>query len=110
MHKYYEWQLIESLPLTSLGELLSFAHNEEKRLEKHEIEKQLFPLWLANYLIAKLQGVEQVMDFEEFMKITTSPGEAPKPKTQKPKTQKRTAEDIMAEFMPYVEADKQRGG
>lgn len=105
MHKYYEWQLIESLPLSSLGELLSFAHNEEKRLEKHEIEKQLFPLWLANYLIAKLQGAEQVMDFEEFMKLTTSPGEAPKPKIQK-----RTAEDIMAEFMPLVEADKQRGG
>lgn len=105
MHKYYEWQLIESLPLTSLGELLSFAHNEEKRLEKHEIEKQLFPLWLANYLIAKLQGAEQVMDFEEFMKQTTSPAATPKPKIQK-----RTAEDIMADFMPLVEADKQRGG
>ena len=43
LHKYYDWQLIESLPLAALGGLLSFATEEEKRLEKAEQEKRLFP-------------------------------------------------------------------
>lgn len=90
--------------MSALGELLSYARNEEEQLEKLEREKQLFPLWLANYALAKLKGDEEIMDFEDFIKQTFKPG-APTPKKQK-----RTAEDIMAEFMPVVEADKKRGG
>lgn len=48
------------------------------------------------------------MDYEEFINLTLkTPTAAPEP--QKPK-KKRTAEDIKAEFMPLVEADRQRGG
>ena len=46
------------------------------------------------------------MDFEEFMETTLSGAAA---QSAAPKKQ-RTTEDILAELMPFVEADKQRGG
>ena len=91
--------------MEALGGLLSFCYKEEANRRKEELEKRLFPLWLANYAVAKLSGNE-VMDYEEFI---NSAFDTP----QKPaeiKNTKRTAEDIMAELMPLVEADKQRGG
>lgn len=90
--------------MAALGELLSFAHGEEERLERQEREKQLFPLWLANYAVSKLQGGEEVMDFEAFVEQTLKPGAPP------PKKKTKTAEEILAEFAPMIEADKQRGG
>lgn len=92
--------------MRALGELLSYAHKEETRIRKEELEKRLFPLWLANYTVAKLTGADEVMDFEEFINTTLSDKAAPKAAPKKEKT----AEDIMAELMPLVEADKQRGG
>lgn len=46
------------------------------------------------------------MDYEEFINQTLI---TPSTEPRKPK-KKRTAEDITAEFMPLVEADRQRGG
>ena len=46
------------------------------------------------------------MDYAEFVASVLSDEPAPQPKAK----QKRTAEDIMAEIMPFVEADKKRGG
>ena len=46
------------------------------------------------------------MEYDEFIKSVLSSSDAPQPKPKK----KRTAEDIMAEIMPFVEADKKRGG
>lgn len=48
------------------------------------------------------------MDYEEFINLTLK---APTATTapQKPKKE-RTAEDIKAEFMPLVEADRRKGG
>lgn len=105
LHKYYDWQLIESLPLTALGELLSFAQKEEKRIEREALEKRLFPLWLANYALGKLHGAE-VMDYEEFISQTLKPETAP----IKPTKKRKTADEIIAEFMPIVEADRRKGG
>lgn len=82
--------------------MLSYARKEEEQLAKLEAEKQLFPLWLANYVVAKLKGDEVNMDFEEFINECLKPG---RPQPKKPK---RTANDIMAELMPLVEADKNR--
>ena len=90
--------------MAALGELLSYARNEEERLERQEREKQLFPLWLANYALSKLQGNAEVMDFEAFINQTMQTKETPPPE------KKRTAEEIMAEFAPIIAADKQRGG
>ena len=93
--------------MAALGELLSFARSEEERLDKIEREKQLFPLWLANYALARLQGNAEIMDFEAFIAQATAPG---KPEAPQKKKEKRTAEEILAEFAPIVEADKKRGG
>ena len=46
------------------------------------------------------------MDYAEFVASVLSDEPAPQPKKEK----NRTAEDIIAEFMPFVEADKKRGG
>lgn len=46
------------------------------------------------------------MDYPEFLASVLSDEPAPQPKTEK----KRKAEDIMAELMPFVEADKRKGG
>lgn len=45
------------------------------------------------------------MEYDEFIKLVLSDSDIPQPKAKE-----RTAEDIMAEFMPLVEADKKRGG
>ena len=46
------------------------------------------------------------MDYAEYVKTVLSDAPVPQPKTEK----KRTAEDIMADFAPIVEADKRKGG
>lgn len=46
------------------------------------------------------------MDYTEFVTSVLSDAPAPQPKANK----NRTAEDIMAEIMPLVEADKRKGG
>lgn len=67
----------------------------------------MFPLWLANYAVSKMRDESaEIMDFEEFLQSTLEAGKAP-PKKQK---KQRTAEDIMAEFIPLVEADRKKGG
>ena len=46
------------------------------------------------------------MDYAEFVANVLSDSPTPQPKTEK----KRTAEDIMADVAPIVEADKRKGG
>ena len=46
------------------------------------------------------------MDYEQFLKTVFSEDNSLPPTAKK----ERTAEDIMAEFMPLVEADKKKGG
>lgn len=87
--------------------MLSFAYNEEKRKAKEKLEDKLFPLWLANYAVSKMRDESaEIMDFEEFMQSTLEASGAPSKKQK----EQRTAEDIIAEFMPLVEADRKKGG
>ena len=102
LHRYYDWQLIEDLPLTALGELLSYARKEEARLAKLDAEKQLLPLWLVNYALARFKG-QECMDFKTFIEQAFDEGPAPAPSA------KKTKEEILAEFAPFVEADRKRG-
>lgn len=83
LHRYYDWQLIRELPLRDLGELLFFAKGEER-------ERQLFPLRI-------LEGIAQELTGETGYSV---------PQTTKTKNKK--GEDILAEFLPIVEAV--RGG
>lgn len=46
------------------------------------------------------------MEYDDFIKSVFSDSNAPQPKASKT----RTADDIMAELMPLVEADKKKGG
>ena len=91
--------------MAALGELLSYAYKEEERLQKTEIEKRLFPLWLVNYAAAKIKGSGEVINYEEFLKIVFSDTAVP----NKHKKEK-TAEEIMAQFTPIIEADKKKRG
>lgn len=93
--------------MRALGDLLSYAYKEEARLQKEQLEKQLFPLWLANYAVAKLQHAGEVMGYEEFLNSVLDPSNTAAPVKEH---KQRTAEDIMAEFMPLMEADKRKGG
>lgn len=46
------------------------------------------------------------MDYEEFINQTLEPVTV----QIKPKETKKTADEIIAEFMPLVEADRRKGG
>ncbi len=61
------------------------------------------PLWLVGYAISRFKG-EEFMDFEEFIRQSFD-NEAPKA----PARPKRSAEEIMAEFLPIIEANRMRG-
>ena len=80
IHKYYDWQLIRELPLRDFGELLFFAQSEER-------ERQLLPLRI-------LEGIAQELTGDSV--------------TQTTKSKNKKGEDILAEFLPIVEAV--RGG
>lgn len=75
-------------------------------MQKAELEKRLFPLWLVNYAVSQIKPGLEVMDYPEFLALVLSDEPAPQPKAK----QKKTAEEITAHFMPFVEADKRKGG
>lgn len=85
--------------------MLSYAQKEEERLAKEALEKDLRPLWLISYAIAKFKGDELSMSYDEFLKATLSTEETPVPKKIG-----RTAQEIEAELMQLVEIDKKKGG
>lgn len=77
-------------------------------MQKAELEKRLFPLWLVNYAVSKIKPGLEVMDYDEYIASVLSD----EPVHEQKQATKKTAEDIMAEIMPFVEADKRnmRGG
>ena len=99
LHKHYDWQLIESLPLSALDGLLSCA-------AKGEAEKYLLPLWFVDYTVAKLTEKEPAMDFAQFVETTMKSGG----KAILPGKRKRTPAEIEADLMRLVETDRQKGG
>ena len=91
------------MPLSFLRELLDFAVAEEKRKQEAEDKKQLTKLWLAHFIVKKI-AKETPMTYEEFLSENLKP--VPEKSTAAPKPRrKRSAEEIMAEFMPIVERD-----
>ena len=90
------------MPLSFLGELLDFAVAEEKRKQEAEDRKELTQLWFVHYIVAKL-GKQQPMEYKDFMEQSLNSAEPASTSKQKPS--KKSAEEIMAEFMPIVERD-----
>ncbi len=60
------------------------------------------PLWLVSYAIARFKG-EEFMDFKEFIERAFDNTSEPDPKPKR----KKTSAEILAEFGPLVEADRQ---
>lgn len=90
------------MPLSFLGELLDFAVAEEKRKQEAEDRKELTKLWFVHYIVAKL-GKQEPMEYKDFMEQSLNSAESASTSKQKPS--KKSAEEIMAEFMPIVERD-----
>ena len=91
------------MPLSALGELLSYAEKQEMEKAKLEQEKQLFPLWLSGMILGKLGGKE-TMSFEQFLKQVFDDDKNERKATVK----KKTADEIMSDFMPIIEADRKK--
>ena len=96
LHTYYDWQLVERFPLRMLGELLSAARKREESIEKEKADKMIAALWFARVAIDTITGSEPV-DFDEFQSEITKKDEP---------TKKRSAEEIMAEMMPLINAER----
>ena len=80
-----------------LGELLRYANAREKEELEKDLEKRLFPLWLANYAVAKMKGNETV-EYGDFLNKVYDRTSDISPAPSK----KKTAEEILAEFAPYI--------
>lgn len=91
------------MPLSFLGELLDYAVAEDKRKQEAEDKKELTKLWLVHYIVAKL-GKQEPMEYKDFMEKSLNSTE-PASGTKKKPSKKKSAEEIMAEFMPIVERD-----
>lgn len=70
------------------------------------MEKRLFPLWLVNYAVTNIKGEEAPMSYETFLMSIFNETESDSEVHEK----ERTAQDIMDELMPFVEADQKKGG
>lgn len=77
------------MPLSQLGELLSFA-------QEREIEKETIPLWIAHFAIQKIRG-EEALTYDEFMNAT---------KAEPSSSNAKSPENIIAEFDAIVAADR----
>ena len=86
--------------------MLSYARKQEERIAKESLIKQLLPLWLAHYAVAKLKG-EPYMSYDAFMNKTLNDE---KPPEEHIKKSERTAAEIEAELMQFVEIDRKKGG
>lgn len=95
LHKYYDWRLVEQLPLRMLGELLSAARAREEYAEKEKTEKLVAAMWFARVAFDKISGNEPI-EYGDFEKEVY--GDEPK--------EKRTADEIMADMMPIINAER----
>lgn len=94
------------MPLSELGGLISHARKKEEIKLKSDLEKRLFPLWLSNFIAAKIKG-EDVIGYDEFIRNTLIEPNTSSTKCT-PEQEKRTGDDILEEFMPLINADRER--
>ena len=83
--------------------LISFAKKEEETKLKADLEKRLFPLWLSSYVLSKVKGTE-CMEYDDFIKSAFSNDEI----ITSSDVIEHTGDDILAEFTPIINADRER--
>lgn len=96
LHQYYDWQLVERLPLRCFGELLTAARKRDEQEEKEKTDKLMLGLWIVRFAVDCIRG-EEPIGLEEFMAVDD----------EKPK---RCADDIMADILPIIDAERRRNG
>jgi len=78
-----------------IGELLTVAQKKEQEIEKEKYDKVMLGMWVAQYVICSFLGQEPI-DYKVFT-------EQEQEKDDKPK---RSAEEIMADFAPYIQGGR----
>lgn len=104
--------------MSELNGLLSYAEKQERQHREDtqtlETQKLSFVFWTANYMLSKITGIELIAWEEYYENVVSASHKSGQahgkqiPKQQKNKT--KTSEEIMAELMPFVEADRLKGG
>ena len=96
--------------MSELDGLLSYAETQEEKRAQEETEKLTFIFWTANYMLSKIAGSE-LISYQELLKSTLSPvTDNGQPQNTPPLKAAKTPEEIIAELMPFVEADRLKGG
>ncbi len=100
--------MISELPLNEFGSLIKAAQEWEQAETKAEIEKRLFPLWLTERALHRIAGGKksEYVSYSDYLKRAFEENDEAKGKT--PEKPLKTAEDILNEFLPIIEADRGR--
>lgn len=103
--------MISELPLSEFGTLINAAQEWEQAEVKAETERRLFPLWLAERLLHQIAGGKKAdfVTYSDFIKRAFDGDETAGVGMNAPEPPPRTAEDILNEFIPIIEADRGRG-
>jgi hypothetical protein len=99
------------LPLDALAHLLPAAMQWERDELKAEAEKRLFPLWLAERCMHELAGGDRknFIAYDEYVKKVLGGEDRTELRTRAaPPPPKRTADEIIKDYMPMIEADRRR--
>lgn len=103
--------MISELPLDALGYLIPTAQKWEQDELKAETEKRLFPLWLADRMLHQLAGGKKsdFISYSDFIDQAFNSGaERTERSHEATATPARSGEDIIADFMPIIDADRRR--
>lgn len=98
------------MPLDALAYLLPAALRWERDELKAEAEKRLFPLWIVDRFMHELAGGDRkdFIAYDEFVKKVLGGEERTELRAGAAPPPKRTADDIIKDYMPMIEADRRR--
>ena len=102
--------MISELPLDALGYLIPAAQKWEQEELKAETEKRLFPLWLADRMLHQLCGGKKsdFISYSDYLNQAFSGAERTERSHDATVTPAKSGEDIIADFVPIIEADRRR--